>query len=146
MGGKKVQMLNIREFLLSKKPTQAQNKILRGHNPQPTSEKADVPPGRRIVDRTEEQGVTTTNGKLLPCELLDDGQGKLGSDSDMEISSSSEGSIHSPVDNIRASLGHERGHQPLLLPPVIAAMEALATGATTDALRKQNKYQRTAEL
>ena len=143
MGGEKGKLLNIREFLLSKKPTQAPNKILRGHTPGPTAGKADVPPGTQIVETNEEQGVTT-NGKSLPRELLDDGQGKLGSDLDMEISSSSEGSIYSPVDNKWALLEHERGQQPLLLPPVIAATGAVVTGATADALQKQNKFQRTA--
>ena len=81
----------------------------------------------------------TKPGGALPREFLDDGQGKCNSSqSDMDISTESEGRGSPPV---------EKAHNTkLLLPPIIEATGLWATGATTDLLRKQNKHQRTVNL
>jgi hypothetical protein len=64
----------------------------------------------------------------------------------MEISSCSKGEEQSP-DVMRTSTGgQEEALGRFFLPPVIEATGLLATGATTESLRKQNKYQRTEAL
>ena len=64
----------------------------------------------------------------------------------MEISTNSDGSGCHEADLEGSPLTHITGQKKLLLPPIIEATGEQATGATTDALRKQNKHQRTADL
>jgi hypothetical protein len=109
------------------------NKIIEGHVPQ-------------NVDRYLQKGVPRAprvstngnngNGRVLPRVLLDDGQGK--SNSDMDISSGDSEKGH------RVEGGFETATREhiLLCPPVIEATGSIATGATTSALRKQNKVPR----
>ena len=138
-------MSNNKESLLSTKPTQAPNKILRGHVPQSSSADLDRRLAGKIGCQQERGG--TKDGRALPRKLLDDGQGKLGTTTlDMEISTNSDGSVRPQADMSMSPLGQETGHHKLLLPPVIEATGEWATGATTDALQKQNKHQRTADL
>jgi hypothetical protein len=102
-------------------------------------------------DRHSETRNGNTNGKnhqgqerALPRELLNNGQGKCSvspvtnkdSGSDMDISTESSAEA--------ARTTQTRGMQTneLLLPPIINAMGHIATGATTELLRKQNKQQR----
>jgi len=94
--------------------------------------------GREIgtVTTTKEQG----DGRVLPRELLDNGQGKLtmlaDSDSDMDIS------VESTTE--AAKQPKEQGDHALCLldPPIINTTGKIATGATTTKLRKQNKLLR----
>jgi hypothetical protein len=129
--------------MLDTKPKQKPNKILRGHVPlAPVANQVDhalggsnLRLGRDII----------TDGRVLPRELLDDGQGK-STTSDMEISDSSDGSNRSRMVNNKKPHPGECNQQRLLLPPIIVAMGTLATGATTEVLRKQNKHQRNKAL
>jgi hypothetical protein len=60
----------------------------------------------------------------------------------MDISNSSEGEDQ-PPEVVHNNITNRKGiPQRLLLPPVIEATGLLATGATTEVLRKQNKHQR----
>ena len=81
------------------------------------------------------------DGRVLPRELLDNGQGKCDDmaaeapgDSDMEISVESTPAADPQAMTIRE---HE-----LLQPPVIKTTGKIATWATTKELRKQNKQLR----
>ena len=86
------------------------------------------------------------DGRALPRELLDNGQGKCGvfpvmneeSGCDMEISAegSAEAATTTPTEGM-----HKQAHE-LLLPPIINATGQIATGATMHILRKQNKLHR----
>ena len=73
------------------------------------------------------------DGRVLPRVLLDDGQGK--SPSDMDISSD-ESAADQPAEG---GLETDTMEHILLRPPMIEAMGGIATGASTPALRKQNK-------
>ena len=86
------------------------------------------------------------DGRALPQELLDDGQGKCeestatatDGDSDMDISMKS--------TNEAVPQDEESWGQTLLDPPIINTTGKIATGATTKQLRKQNKLLRNATL
>ena len=140
-------MINLKhhESLLTK-PIREPNKILEGHIPQPTWSTL----------RTDQRGRTATqaatdirDGRILPRELLDNGQGKFvespttneDSDSDMDISTEGSAAATEPRTQAKGIKAHE-----LLLPPTINATGDIATGATTELLRKQNKQQRTEAL
>jgi hypothetical protein len=129
--------------MLDTKPKQKPNKILRGHVPlAPGANQvnhalggSNLRLGRDII----------TDGRVLPRELLDDGQGK-STTLDMEISDSSDGSNWSRMVNNKNPHPGECNQQRLLLPPIIVATDSLATGATTEVLRKQNKHHRNEAL
>jgi hypothetical protein len=92
--------------------------------------------------KEKKKPIGITDGRALPQELLDNGQGKLTT-SDMEISASSDDEdqplavIHDEGTNTSRKQPHR-----LLLPPVIKSTGFFATGVTTEDLRKQNKQQR----
>jgi len=148
-GLKKVQMLlTNRESLLLTKPSIAPNKILQGHAPISTTDNHQLRTTGSNIYKTTNLGGTTDGRARLPREFLDDGQGKSDADtSDMEISTTtSEGDVHPRADGSVSPSDQATGCNKLLLPPIIAATGEMATGATTEALRKQNKHQRTADL
>ena len=95
-GGKSNHTLISRESLLKQKSTQTTNKILRGHVPlAPVANQVDHALGGSNLRLGREN---ITDERVLPRELLDDGQGKLTT-SDMEISDSSDGSNRSRMVN-----------------------------------------------
>jgi hypothetical protein len=129
------------------KPTRTTNKILVGHVPLATP---NTHPQRQQGGTSPRTARTTQDGRVLSRELLDNGQGKYdfdhetddGSGSDMSISE--EGSTETATNaSPKGCQGHPKD---LLLPPIIHATGKIATGATTPALRKQNKLQRNETL
>lgn len=135
--------LSARISLLDPKPIRGPNKIIRGHVPSAIN--AHSPRVKRndgISTISKAQG----DGRALPQELLDDGQGKCeestatatDGDSDMDISMES--------TNEAVPQDEESRGQTLLDPPIINTMGKIATGATTKQLRKQNKLLRNATL
>ncbi len=142
-GGESNHTLISRESLLKQKPTQTTNKILQGQVLRASTEKqGNCAPGGKNF---RQGGDVITDGRMLPRELLDDGQGKLIT-SDRENSDSTDGSSwRRTVTTMEAPSGDSSQHR-LLWPPVTVATGSLATGATTEALRKQNKHQRNESL
>jgi hypothetical protein len=142
-GGKEINKISSREQLLNQKQHRDANKIIHGHVPMraKTCNVGDRP------HRGGEPwgGARITDGRILPRELLDNGQGKSVS-SDMEISSCSEGEEQSPEVMRTSTGGREEALGRFFLPPVIEATGILAMGATTESLRKQNKHQQTKAL
>ena len=143
--------------MLSTEPTRQTSKTLIGHVPAERTAKTTtkVPSHTNIGKRTKRE-----DGWVLPQELLDDGQGKstttsdddpnnsidtdtgsTASNSDMDISTTD--STIDPGDNTphQARTGNTDNNN-LLCPPIINATGAIATGATTPQLRKQNKLHR----
>ena len=106
------------------------------------------------------QGNKGENGRVLPRELLDNGQGKSATTSDDDCEddiNTAKGSTASNSDMDISSTESTRDlgeHKPdqididntkdnnLLHPPIINATGEIATGATTPQLRKQNKLHR----
>ena len=125
------------------KPIRETNKILEGHVPQTTrgTQKEEQRIGMSIPTPK-----AVRDGRALPRELLDNGQGKCSvfpvtneeSGSDMEISAegSAEAATTTPTEGM-----HKQAHE-LPLPPIINATGQIATGATTHILQKQNKLHR----
>lgn len=100
------------------------------------------------------------NGRVLPRELLDNGQGKsaapsendredgfdtakdsTASKSDMDISSTESTRDPGEHKQDQINIDNTRDNN-LLRPPIIHATGKIATGATTPQLRKQNKLHR----
>jgi len=127
--------------LLNLKPTREHNKIIAGHIPSQAQATAPATATTRHIPEREKR---TTDGRALPRELLDNGQGKLDDeknitlreDSDMDISVES-----TPAAATQATMEHI-----LLRLPIITTTGAIATGATTHILRKQNKTHRNETL
>jgi hypothetical protein len=128
--------------ILESEPTRASNKIIKGHIPQGDDTKKK---GKRLYGK-ENKKQTKGDGRVLPRELLDDGQGK--SPSDMEISKSNQSKNESgETAHKGTTIGTDgRDKHTLLLPPIIEATGKIATGATTPQLRKQNKRNQTTTL
>ncbi len=133
--------------LLRNKPPREGNKIIQGHIP---SAKGD--PRETLTHIVEDTPTEKCNiGRwILPCDLLDDGQGESSS-LDMDISNSrgSNGEDTPPptkhTTTNGAQLGTEKGNK-LLLPPIIEKMGKGTTGATPHILCKQNKIHRNKAL
>ena len=132
--------------LLRLKPTREENKIIVGHIPAQAQTTASAKDKTQGSPRPEK---TAVDGRALPRELLDNGQGKFDSgattmmssgDSDMDISVES-----TPAAAIQPAQTKATDHI-LLQPPIINTTGAIATGATTTTLRKQNKTQRNETL
>ncbi len=129
------------DSLLDFKPTRQVNKIIHGHAPNKQREE-QIKPARDGGNkgRTSEDKV---DGKELPRELLDNGQGKSFL-LDMDISTSSK-EVTPPLATMDTTmpLGCTSSNSiNLLSPPIIVATGNIATGATTDKLRKQNRQYR----
>ncbi len=138
--GKTNYNLSSKESVQQQKRPQEPNKILTGHVPLQVGMLGGDPHQENEKEKKKPIGIT--DGRALPRELLDNGQGK-STTSDMEISASSNKEDQPPV------VIHDEGtntsrKQPhwLLLPPVIKSTGFFATGVTTEALQKQNKQQR----
>jgi hypothetical protein len=129
--------LNGMESLFQLKQQRETNKILQGHVPRQAGAGRSNPPQ---MDGDARQRGTITDGRTLPRELLDNGQGKSVS-LDMEISNSSKGEAP-PLSMVHYSNNCNGTPQHLLLPPVIEATGSIAMGVTTNILRKQNKHHR----
>jgi hypothetical protein len=129
------------DSLLDFKPTRLVNKIIQGHAPNRRREEQNKPArdggnnGRTWEDKVD--------GRELPHELLDNGQGKSFS-SDMDISNSSEEDAQplATIDTTMPPGCASSNHINLLSPPIIVVTGNIATGATTDRLRKQNRQYR----
>ena len=136
-GGDRNKQLNLSTpvALLDSKQRWVSNKILEGHVPpaNPTN-----PPRTRRVTGTATTTKEKGDGRVLPRELLDNGQGKCtmmaDGDSDMDIS------VESMTEADKQP--KEQGEHALLDPPIINTTGKIATGATTTQLRKQNKLLR----
>ena len=134
--------------LLKSKPTRAINKIIEGRVP---TAKADLPPQPETKLNGANTGQTKGDGRVLPHELLDNGQGKSVSDMDISENSGSGMDQSGSNSNKTAPKGSTPstkewdGHV-LLCPPIIKATGKIATGATTPKLCKQNKLHRTEAL
>jgi hypothetical protein len=96
----------------------------------------------RIIDE-ESPGQVTCDGRILPRELLDNGQGKFSSD--MDISNSSSNDKYTPAPTTTTLMREQSTHK-LLCPPIIESMGVITTGATTMILCKQNKAHRNEKL
>jgi hypothetical protein len=126
--------------LLRSKPTRVENKIINGHTPAQAQKTA---PTTDTMKHSTRPANRTADGRALPRVLLDNGQGKfdggdtttVSGDSHMDISVES-----TPAAATQATQDQAKDHI-LLLPPIINTTRAIATGATTDILRKQNKTQ-----
>ncbi len=113
--------LGIEYNILTTKPTWAANKIIEGHIPLTKGDTAHPPV--TIVNKDDHHG-KKSEGRVLPCKLLDGRQGKFLS-LDMEISKSSSnmdisrngGNKAAPTTRA-TSAGEPEGHV-LLCPPII---------------------------
>jgi hypothetical protein len=128
--------------LLKYNPTRGANKIIKGHIP--SSSWATTAPTALCIIDDESPGWVTGNGQILQCELLDDGQGKLSLDMDISDSSSDDEYPLAPPTTTTTTTEHAAYE--LLCPPIIKSTGVIATGATTKALRTQNKAQRNKKL
>ena len=142
-GDKCTKQLNLRApyTFLNCKPSRAPNKIIEGHVPMATS---PSPPLVRRGIGTETPTKDKGDGRVLPRELLDNGQGKC----DLTVDSNSDMDISVEVESTTAAEKgtQKRGAHELLDPPIINATRKIATGATTKQLRKQNKHFRNENL
>ena len=88
------------------------------------------------------------DGRVLPRELLDNGQGKSTTNSDDDREGGSDMDISTKDSTDRAVPLTDRtdtdtgGNNSLLHPPIIKATGRIATGATTPQLGKQNRLHR----
>jgi hypothetical protein len=121
--------------MLDDKPRQEPNKILKGNVPVTGDYRKNK--GNPPIQKISTNG-NNGDGRVLPWVLLDDGQGK--SPSDMDISSSDNSAATGCVD--ARIFETDKTEHTLLHPPIIETTGRIATGATTPALRKQNKAQR----
>ena len=125
--------------LLDLKPIRGPNKILKGHVPLATK---THPPRVKRDNGKSTTPKTKGNGRALPRELLDNGQGKckesalMANDGNSDMDISMEGTTEA-IPQATAPGGHA-----LLHPPIINTTEKIATGATMKLLRKQNKLLR----
>ena len=128
--------------LLSTKPTRLASKTISGHVPKPTHEQDNHKANKHNISSQWKQG---EDGRVLPRELLDNGQGKSTKNSNdnrkggSNINISTEDSTDQAVpltDRTDTDIG---GNNSLLHPPIIEAMCKIATGATTSQLPKQNR-------
>ena len=78
--------VSFEDDLIKYKPIWGVNKIIQGHNPS-VNGATTACTATRIIDE-ESPGQVTCDGRILPRELLDNGQGKLSSDMDISDSSS----------------------------------------------------------
>ena len=142
-GDKCTKQLNLRApyTFLNCKPSRAPNKIIEGHVPMATS---PSPPLVRRGIGTETPTKDKGDGRVLPRELLDNGQGKC----DLTVDSNSDMDISVEVESTTAAEQgtQKRGAHELLDPPIINETRKIATGATTKQLRKQNKHFRNETL
>ncbi len=125
--------------MLNNRPQREPNKILEGHVPI-TGDNQTTQCYSSIQKTARKE--TNKGGRGLPRMLLDDGQGK--SSSDMEISSLDD-STATGCGDARILKTGETEHT-LLSPPIIETTGMIAAGATTPALQKQNKAQRSTTL
>jgi hypothetical protein len=87
-------------------------KIIKGHIPSTKEATKSLP--AIMIDKGNHQG-TNGNGRVLSCELLDEGQGKFALD--MEISDSSGNKKHPLEPTTRADFVGEHAEHVLLHPP-----------------------------
>ena len=125
--------------MLNNRPQREPNKILEGHVP--ITGNNQTAQCNSSIQKIAMNG-TKGGGGGLPRALLDDGQGM--SSSDMDISSSDDSTATVCVDE--RILETDDTKHTLLRPPIIETTGRIATGATTPALRKQNKAQRSTTL
>jgi hypothetical protein len=133
--------LNGMDSLLDFKPTRQVNKIIHGHAPNKQREEQNkLARDRGNKGRTSEDKV---DGRELPRELLDNGQGKSFS-LHMDISTSSkENAPPLATTDTTMPLGCTSSDIiNVLSPPIIVATGNITTGATTDKLHKQNRQYR----
>ncbi len=119
------------------KPTQATNKIIEGHILSTKENRKSQPAA--IIDKETNQG-RKGDGRVLPRELLDKGQGKFLLDMEISNSSRDKAPILAPTPGAEF-IGEDAEHV-LLCPPIIKTTGKIATGATTNKLQKQNKLHR----
>ncbi len=80
--------VSFEDDLLKIKPTQGVNKIIQGHIPS-SNGVTTAHTATRIINE-ESPGRVTGDRRILPCNLLDNGQGKSSSDMDIRDSSSND--------------------------------------------------------
>jgi hypothetical protein len=127
--------ISFEDDLLKYKPTRGVNKIIQGHIP--SSNRATTAGTATQIINEENPRQEAGDGRILPRELLDDGQGK--SSSDMDISDSSSNDEYPPTPTTTTTMIREQAAHKLLRPPIIESTGVIATGATMMILRKQNK-------
>jgi hypothetical protein len=128
--------------LLKYKPTWGANKIIQGHIP--SSNRATTARTMACIINDEIPGWVTGDRWILPCKLLDEGQGISSSDMDISNSSSNDEYPLAPTTTTKTTT--EQAADELLCPPIIKSMGVIATWATMKTLRKQNKAQRNEKL
>jgi hypothetical protein len=118
------------------------SKSISGHVPKPTHEQDNHKANKHDIISQRKQG---EDGRVLPRELLDNGQGESTKNSNDECKGGSNVAISTEDSTDRAVPLTDRtdtdtgGNNSLLHPPIIEATGKIATGATTLQLRKQNR-------
>ena len=159
-GHNKKPKLNSLANLLTSKPTQTASKTITGRVP---SSKQNINYNQQLQNKTIQCSKREReDGRALPRELLDNGQGKFTMDavaatrdvsesnsgSNMEISTDDSTDV-AAADNKRSEQNtgdNGGGNHILLRPPFIEATGKIATGGTTPMLQKQNKIHRNKRL
>jgi hypothetical protein len=133
------------------------NKTITGHTPPPPSQ-VEHQQHQHNNDYTEGAKSSKGDGRALPREVLDNGQGKSentaeaatmdesGSGSNMEISTNDSTDRAGQTNRATTIRCIGSDEHILLQPPIIEATGKIATGATTPLLWKQNKLHRDKRL
>ena len=135
--------LSINKTILQNKRLREPNKIITGHVPLQGGAPGGTSHQTKKIESEKPIGIM--DGRALPQPRLDEGQGK-STMLDMEISESSGDESGPPAMMHNDGNNNNRWPHRLLLPPVIESTGLIVTGATTEALRKQNKQQRNKAL
>ena len=114
--------------------------------PKPTHEQDNHKANKHDISSQWKQG---EDGRVLPRELLDNGQGKSTTNSDDDREGGSDMDISNTKDSTDRAVPltdqtdtDTGGNNSLLHSPIIEATGKIATGATTLQLRKQNRFHR----
>jgi hypothetical protein len=114
--------------------------------PKPTHKHNNHKANKHEISGQRKQG---EDGRVLPWELLDNGQGKSTTNSDDDRKGGSDMDISNTEDSTDWAVTltdqtdtDTRDNNSLLHPPIIEATGEIATGATKSQLRKQNKLHR----
>ena len=135
--------LSARISLLDSKPIRGPNKIIEGHVPSaPQAHPLRANRDDGIWTKPKAQG----DGRALPRELIDEGQGKC--ERSTATATHGDSDMDNSVESTTAAVPQEEegGGYTLLDPPIINTTGKIATRATTKQLRKQNKLLHNATL